>query len=236
MKDAAKRVINTLGVSDYFAVVEFNTNANQVGIRSGTQMIANDKNKEEMVKQVDALRASGGTQYKKGFKSAFDIFNASVATDDTSSCHRAILFLSDGKLGDNSTSLLTYVKSERAKYSDIGQSPPIIFTYSFGSRADDSVPKSIACQNDGIWAKIADYGDLSKSMGAYYKYFAYGLGDKVNENFVSWVEPYVFATGGGLGTTASAPVYDRTVDPPVLAGVAGMDISLSALQQAFGTT
>lgn len=234
MKDAAKRVINTLGVSDYFSVIEFGTTANQVGIRSGTQMRANDQNKETMVKNVDALQAKGGTFFRNGFEMAFNIFNESVYTDDTSSCHRAILFLSDGELTDDSESLLKFIKAERAKYSDKNQDAPVIFTYSFGSGADDNVPRDIACQNDGVWSKINDRGDLAKSMGAYYKYFAYGLGDKVNENFVSWVEPYTFATGSGLGTTASAPVYDRTVDPPVLAGVAGMDISLSALQQAFG--
>ena len=37
-----------------------------------------------------------------------------------------------------------------------------------------------------------------------------------------------------MGTTASAPVFDHTVDPPVLAGVVGMDISFAALEQAFG--
>ena len=32
-------------------------------------------------------------------------------------------------------------------------------------------------------------------MGAYYKYFAYGLSQ--DEDYVAWVEPYQFATGVG---------------------------------------
>ena len=130
--------------------------------------------------------------------------------------------------------ILIQIDSERKRFKNNGQSQPVIFTYSFGAGADDDLPKEIACQNDGIWAKINDREDLAKSMGAYYKYFAYGLGDKANENFVAWVEPYVFSTGVGMGTTASAPVFDRTVDPPVLAGVVGMDISFAALERAFG--
>ena len=73
-------------------------------------------------------------------------------------------------------------------------------------------PKRIACENDGIWSSISDGGNLAESMGAYYKYFAYGLSGAGNENFVSWVAPYVFSTSGEMGTTASAPVYDRSVD------------------------
>ena len=32
-------------------------------------------------------------------------------------------------------------------------------------------------------------------MGAYYKYFAYGLSQ--DEDYVAWVEPYEFASGIG---------------------------------------
>merc|ERR1712130_825252 len=95
-------------------------------------------------------------------------------------------------------------------------------------------PKQIACENDGVWARIEDDEDLSESMGAYYKYFAYGLGGSNNDDFVAWVEPYLFATGVGLGTTASAPVYNRKVDPPILAGVVGLDFSFAAMEVALG--
>jgi len=71
-------------------------------------------------------------------------------------------------------------------------------------------------------------------MGAYYKYFAYGLGDEQNEDFVAWVAPYEFASGNGLGTTSSAPVYDRSQNPPILAGVVGLDFSFSAMERALG--
>ena len=36
-----------------------------------------------------------------------------------------------------------------------------------------------------------------------------GLNDGVNEGFTAWVEPYAFSTGGGMGTAATGPVYDR---------------------------
>ena len=38
----------------------------------------------------------------------------------------------------------------------------------------------------------------------------------------------------GLGTTSSAPVYDRSVYPPIFAGVVGLDFSFSAMEKALG--
>ena len=54
---------------------------------------------------------------------------------------------------------------------------------------------SLVIMLDGIWAQIGDGEDLGESMGAYYKFFAYGLSQ--DEDFVAWVEPYEFATGVG---------------------------------------
>jgi hypothetical protein len=48
------------------------------------------------------------------------------------------------------------------------------------------------------------------------------------------VEPYDFASDQALGTTVSAPAYDRSVDPPVLLGVVAMDITIAALKKASG--
>jgi hypothetical protein len=234
MQEAAQRVINTLGVSDYFAVIEFNSEANIIG-DDYLMLRATDENKLEMLNRINSLTAGGGTNFYNGFELAFRTIDESILRDRSSGCRRAILFLSDGELTDDASKLKLHISSEREKYITKGKEAPVLFTYSFGEGAANSpIPKEIACENGGIWAKIGDGGDLSKSMGAYYKYFAYGLGDKVNENFVAWVEPYEFSSGVGLGTTASAPVYDRSVVPPVLAGVVGMDINFAALQRAFG--
>jgi hypothetical protein len=50
---------------------------------------------------------------------------------------------------------------------------------------------------------------------------------------VAWVEPYNF-TNGILGTTVSAPVYDRSKDPPIFVGVVGLDFTLAAIDKALG--
>jgi hypothetical protein len=229
MQDAAKRVVNTLGISDYFAVIKFNNLAENLTNKTPFMMRANDKNKEETVQKIDDLVPSNTTDVYAGFELAFDTLTNSIRNDRTSGCNRAILFLSDGYSNKRKEALIDLTQTKRENYIQENENPPVLFTYSFGEDTDDSVSKKIACENDGIFAKISDGGDLAKSMGAYYKYFAHGLSDESNKGFVSWVDPYEFSTGVGLGTTASAPVYDRSVDPPVLAGVVGMDLSYAAL-------
>ena len=234
MKEAAKRVIGTLGVSDYFSVIEFNDNANHVGTTDSSSGLlrADSDNKKAMMEKVDALEASGGTQFITGFDLAFKTFKSSDLVELSSNCHKAILFLTDGDNKDDTGILINFIDQQLSAYDE--EKRPVLFTYSFGAGATNDVPKNIACAQDGIWAPVDDGGDLARSMGAYYKYFAYGLSDAQAQNFVAWVEPYEFATTGELGTTSSAPVYDRSVDPPILAGVVGMDFPFSAMERALG--
>ena len=71
-------------------------------------------------------------------------------------------------------------------------------------------------------------------MSSYYKLFSIGLGDAANSDFAAWVEPYHFATAGEMGTTVSAPVYDRTVTPPMFVGVAAMDFTVEFMKAVVG--
>lgn len=236
MKLAVTRVINTLSVSDYVAVVPFNTDAD-VLIQPPNLIRATDENKELLIQEVSKLSPSGRTDFYKGFEKSFEILERSSNEELTANCHKAILFLTDGEMNSDyytADDLFDLVDAKINGYTINNQNRPVIFSYSFGGSADETIPKELACAHDGIWAQIEDDGDLAESMGGFYKYFAYGLGDEVNEDFVAWVSPYEFATGVGLGTTASAPVYDRSVDPPVLAGVVGLDLSFAAMERALG--
>ena len=95
----------------------------------------------------------------------------------------------------------------------------------------------------GVWSQINEPREIVDSLSSYYEVFALGLGQGNNADFTAWSEPYSFATGGKcpwhcvtpsladglnvspsvvlgiLGTTVSAPVYDRTTTPPKFLGV-----------------
>lgn len=67
-------------------------------------------------------------------------------------------------------------------------------------------------------------------MSAYYKLFAIGLGEDKNKDFIAWVEPYTFFSTGELGITVSAPIYDRTLTPPMFIGVVGTDFTVEFMK------
>ena len=62
-----------------------------------------------------------------------------------------------------------------------------------------------------------------------------GLGDEDNKDFVAWVEPYDYAHGDEKGTTVSAPVYDRSVNPPMFVGVVGIDFTVKFMEEIAGS-
>lgn len=189
MKAAAKRVIGTLNFADYFAVIEFNDDASYIG-KNGVEGLlqrASDSNKAKILDSIDNLRPGGATNFKSGFEMAFQTFERSDSIEQSSGCHQAILFLTDGEMTDNETDFFALVDKEMKTYSDSDREPPVMFTYSFGLKADKEVPKRIACEYGGVWANIDDGGNLADSMGAYYKYFAQGLGSN-SVNSVSWTE------------------------------------------------
>ena len=222
VRTAANDVIDALTIGDHFGVVEFNSNAYTLN-PGGRLLQATAENKASMKARVDGLYATGSTNFYAGFETAFDLIDASTAAGATSNCHTAILFLTDGDGG--STGLYDMINQRNTAHD------ATVFTYSLGSGANDVVPKEIACATGGIWAEVPDGDDLSAYMTGYYKLLAMGLNDGVNEGFTAWVEPYAFSTGGGMGTTVSAPVYDRSADPPLFIGVAGIDFTVDFMQE-----
>jgi hypothetical protein len=88
----------------------------------------------------------------------------------------------------------------------------------------------LACSSEnGVWSKIDNNDEIVDSLNSYYQLFALGLG---KENVKAWVEPYIYLTGGVLGTTVSRPVYDNSRDPAILIGVIGIDLPLGAIGKA----
>ena len=141
---------------------------------------------------------------------AFQTFQQSDSIEQSSGCNQAILFLTDGEMTDDETALFNLIDLKRNTYSDSGREPPVMFTYSFGSKADILIPKRIACEYGGVWSSIEDGGNLAESMGAYYTYFAQGSGSSSGDS-VSWAE--VSTWPSPLHHYASSFVIDGSTDP-----------------------
>jgi len=241
MKQAAKQVINSLTVGDRVAVVEFGSRATLHADRSRYLYEANVVNKKILIKAIDMFYPSGLTNFLDAFQKAFRVLDNSIQEELHVPCNTAILFLTDGKMtapeDTTESAVVNFITDSLIEYEEkLNNRPILLFTYSVS--ADDDVhvfPKEIACSatGTGVWSKIVDDREIFESLTSYFLLFAVGLGVDKNENFTAWVEPYEFATGGLLGTTVSAPVYDRSKDPPLFLGVAGLDFPMAAVDKAL---
>jgi len=245
MKQAATQVIKSLTVSDRVAIVEFGSTGTLHAYQSQYFFEASDKNKDTLIEVIGGLSAVGGTNFQEAFQKAFLVLDSSIKKEFHVNCNTAILFLTDGIMTEPTgvdetileSTVLRYVSDNLLKYEEKLKRPIFLFTYSISEDADVHVfPKKIACSatENGVWSKIVDDKEIFESLTSYFLLFTIGLGVDKNENFTAWVEPYTFATGGILGTTVSAPVYDRSKDPPLFLGVAGLDFSMAAVDKALG--
>ena len=239
LKKAAIRVIQTLTVGDRVAIVPFASSSLVIGDSEGRMLTANAENKAILVDAINGLVAEGGTNFYAALGSAFDTMDKTIAAELHNNCNSAVLFLTDGEMTDPSDvteqDVIELVTNRLNATMQSSGKPILFFTYSIGT-ANENVhkfPKELACSTElGVWSKIDDESKLFESLTSYYRLFALGLG---NKGAVAWVEPYNFATGGVVGTTVSAPVYDRNHDPPLFLGVVGMNFPLNAINKALGS-
>mmetsp|Transcript_9291 Transcript_9291/g.20093 ORF Transcript_9291/g.20093 Transcript_9291/m.20093 type:complete len:668 (-) Transcript_9291:4-2007(-) len=235
-KEAAITVVDTLTVADRFAIITFSNEATQIGGQGGL-IRATNENKKRMIEEIKGLEAKGTTNFYAAFDAAFDALDRTIKDEATSGCNAAVLFMTDGQIteGPGETQVINLVNNRTAEIATNFKQKTTIFTFSLGKSADHKVTKRIACSTNGIWTKVDDYSDdLVTEMSSYYKLYALGLGEGGNEDWVAWVEPYRFHTAGKMGTSASAPVYDRSVYPPQLMGVATVDMWMDDLEEIVG--
>ena len=233
-RDAAITVINTLTNSDYVAVVLFNADALQLlpltdpAQTPGDLIQATNENIVRLSERVATIQPSGNTNFEAAFGLAFSIVDG--ATELTSNCQKAIIFLTDGipTVGLAGTQLEERVKS--LNRNPDGTLKATLFTFTLGNNVQETLPLAFACQNQGIFTHVNDGGNLREQMSQYYEYYA-TLRQSDSERVV-WVEPYIDASGAGLLVTASRAVYDGSTTPPRLVGVVAVDTLVSDLKAA----
>lgn len=241
--EAAITVVDTLTVADRFSVVAFSDVATQLGGESAVRdegrglIRATSENKKTMIEAIKGLKPGGATNFYAAFETAFNAIDQTIKKEATSGCNLAVLFMTDGQItnGPGADGVINLVNERTGQLADNFNRKTKIFTFSLGYQADTTVTKTIACSTNGIWTHVDDRtDDLIDAMSSYYKLYALGLGEGGNEDFTAWVEPYTFHTSGKMGTSVSAPVYDRSVNPPLFLGVATVDKYMDDLEEILG--
>ena len=241
-KEAATTIIDTLTVADRFAIVLFSDEASLMGDETGL-IRATAGNKELMIEAIKSLEPKGGTNFYDAFNMAFNAIDETIKNERTSGCNVAVLFLTDGVItvgpgvvgGSADDEVINLVNERTSSIAINHNRTTTIFTFSLGYEADHEVTKSIACNTGGIYTKVDDFSDdLVAAMSSYYKLYALGLGEGGNQEFTAWVEPYRFHTAGKVGTSVSAPVYDRSVNPPLFLGAVAVDTYMDTIEEILG--
>ncbi|GMH39472.1 hypothetical protein BSKO_07370 [Bryopsis sp. KO-2023] len=246
--DLARRglalLLETFTPADFVNIVSFANDA-KVLLGSNPLHSASDKNRSKLRKALKKVLVNGGTDFNNGFSEAFDLLEeaSQESADDTSStCTKIIIFLTDGEDctvsdtgGECSLSreegpeqLLANIEKRQAALEKGTGSRALIFTFSMGKDADDSVPKQIACANDGTWSFFEDGDDPLLKLNSYYTFLAAAR----YPGRVTWAEPYFDADGLGIITTVAKAVYSpkgRDKTNGVQIGVVGHDVKLSEL-------
>jgi uncharacterized protein YegL len=238
LKEAAKRIIQTLTVADRVTIVTFGDYAEVIGDSSHLYEASNE-NIQVLLEYVDNLDASGVTNMYDAFETAFRVLKESEEAGSTVDCNSAILFFTDGELNipsqpniDNQA-VLDLVARGLNETSNGHRT--VLMTYSVGpsAAATHDLPSLLACSHEfGVHSKIEDVSGIVDSLSSYYKFFSFGLRGGVNENFVAWVEPYEFQQTELLGTTASLPVYSN-LDGKFI-GAVGIGLLIEAFNVAIG--
>ena len=195
LKDAAKRVVNTLTVSDRVAIVPFATEALEPIVDTGgTMFIATQENKNILVDQIDRLEAKGRTNIYDAFNTAFDVLDQSAQEEFTVNCNTAIIFLTDGEMTEpenvTEAMVLDSVQKRLKEASRLLPKPILLFTYSVSEQENvHELPSKLACSTKwGVWSKITADANIVDSLSSYYRLFAVGLG--TDQDHIAWVEPY----------------------------------------------
>ncbi|CAE8642915.1 unnamed protein product [Polarella glacialis] len=218
-RQAAEAILNTLVWKDFATIILFNHDISSV--YSDVLVPVTNTNRESMLKWLGEQNwMLGSTNFKLPIEKVFTVIEASVTAGKTSTCQRAVMFLTDGEADfDEADYLLAQQKSSEW---DIAW-----FTYALGTGAKKEVTKRLACDNKGIFYPVPDTADLTEIMAAYYAYFAVGQAS-CSPSF----SRYADANTAEILYAGCLPMLERTASKSSLLGVACMDINmLSSIDQ-----
>eukprot|EP01084_Bolivina_argentea_P291599 501162_1 len=221
-KSAVISALNTLGSNSMVGIIAFSSSIT-LSCFEKELVPATPKNIELLATFVNNLNPGGGTDFNLGFEAVFDAFDSKHAIYGMN-CHSSILFLTDGQASDPTNII-------NNRNIDINA---VIFSYTLGDGADETIPKKISESTNGIYTHIDD-GDtnLISAMSSYYLYYAHNRNNvgNSNEDNIIFTSPYRDFDTNILMITMAMPVY---IDNKYFVGVVGADIPLTFLTDSIG--
>uniref|UniRef100_A0A8B9HHY2 Calcium channel, voltage-dependent, alpha 2/delta subunit 2a n=1 Tax=Astyanax mexicanus TaxID=7994 RepID=A0A8B9HHY2_ASTMX len=204
MKTSVIEMLDTLSDDDYVNVAQFNEKADAVVSCFKTLVQANVKNKKIFKEKVMHMQAKGTTDYKSGFKFAFEQLLNSTAP--RANCNKMIMMFTDG--GEDRAQDIFEMYNWPNKTVRV-------FTFSVGQHNYDVTPLQwIACANKGYYFEIPSIGAIRINTQEYLDVLG---------------RPMVLA-GNRAKQVQWTNVYQDALNQLIL-GVMGVDIALSEIKQ-----
>nr|XP_015207702.1 PREDICTED: voltage-dependent calcium channel subunit alpha-2/delta-1 isoform X5 [Lepisosteus oculatus] len=230
IRTSVSEMLETLSDDDFVNVVSFNKEANYVGCFHHLVQ-ANVRNKKKLKDDVQNITAKGITDYKKGFKFAFEQlseFNGSRAH-----CNKIIMLFTDGGEERAEEIFKEYNPERKVR----------VFTFSVGQHNYDKGPiQWMACANKGYYYEIPSIGAIRINTQEYLDVLGRPmvLADKKAKQ-VQWTNVYLDALDLGLVITGTLPVFNKTEikdnsgqtkhQNQLILGVMAIDVSLDDIKR-----
>merc|ERR1712038_43068 len=188
LKDAMFTVLEDLTESDFFNIIEFNSEvkhwSGQEFSDTNTEFYpATEENKNKAIKSVIELSAGGGTNLNDAILAGLEVAETALQREalprDVKSL---IVFLTDGLGSTASDVIKTNIKT---KNRDL-QTP--VFTVAFGADTDLSLLQSIASQNNAISKRIYEGSDAALQLEDFYAQISSPLLSNIKVQYVGGVE------------------------------------------------
>ncbi|XP_070192583.1 voltage-dependent calcium channel subunit alpha-2/delta-1-like isoform X2 [Littorina saxatilis] len=225
MKNAVKSILDTLGENDFVNIVQFAQEAKYVSTCfNHTPFVqANYRNKKQLERDVDSLKALGQADYEKGLRFAFEKFKEFTENQTHNdlnvgaNCNKVIILLTDGGT-DNA--------EEVFKEYNWPNKSVRVFTYAVGPTATPvAAIRWMACANRGYFSQIPAMGAIRARVQEYIPVLSRPQVLK-NAKAFEWCNIYKDHSGLGMMTTVTLPVYNKTLGSSnqTILGVMGIDV------------
>lgn len=228
---SVSKMLETLSDDDYVNVIYFNNTAMYASCFQNLVQ-ANVRNKRVLKDAVRKIEAKGTTNYKAGFKLAFD--QLAQMNVSRANCNKIIMLFTDG--GEEKA-------EEIFKDSNLDQAVRI-FTFSVGQHNYDKGPiKSMACTNKGYYYEIPSIGAIRINTQEYLDVLGRPMvKDHRKAKQVQWTNVYMDALQLGLVITGTLPVFNKTFtgtkkadakkyQSQLILGVMAIDVSLEDIKR-----
>ncbi|XP_051775964.1 LOW QUALITY PROTEIN: voltage-dependent calcium channel subunit alpha-2/delta-1 [Erpetoichthys calabaricus] len=228
IRTSVSEMLETLSDDDYVNVVSFNADAKNVSCFNHLVQ-ANVRNKKVLKDAIQDISAKGITDYKKGFRFAFEqLSNYNVSR---ANCNKIIMLFTDGGEEKAQEIFEKYNPDKKVR----------VFTFSVGQHNYDKGPiQWMACENKGYYYEIPSIGAIRINTQEYLDVLGRPmvLADKKAKQ-VQWTNVYLDALELGLVITGTLPVFNKTKElkdgsykqNQLILGVMAIDVSLEDIKR-----